>query len=90
MRAAGIDVLSQVARRAAVGLVERVVEAPRAAITGRDSNMRKRQRRVIDEFFCKVQTLGMRYGQRRCTDMPDKQPPEMAARYAEPFREVFD
>ena len=81
---------SQRARRAVVGLQERVVEAAQAAEARRERDLGHGQVGLVDQPLREVEAAGLRHGERRGADVGDEEAVEVARADAEPGGERVD
>ena len=80
----------QRARRAVVGLQERVVEAAQAAEARRERDLGHGQVGLVDQPLREVEAAGLRHGERRGADVGDEQAVQVARADAEPGGERVD
>ena len=80
----------ELARRPAVGIDERIVEAAHAAVACRNRYILHRQRGLVDQLFGKMQALGMRDRERARPEVPGEQPAQVPAGNTESGGEIFD
>ncbi len=81
---------SQVSRRSAVGRLKRVIEAAHTFVASRFCYLCHWQASLVDEPLGKLQSLGVRDGQRARSQVRLEQAPQMAARHTEAICQLFN
>ena len=80
----------QFSRRATVCLLKCVIKTSDAAEPRRHRNIAHRQRRLVNQTFRKMQALCVRHRLRARAQMLAEEATQVATRYPEPVRQVFE
>jgi hypothetical protein len=72
-----------------IDLANAGVEASHATEAGRERDLAHRQTGLIDQLFCKMQTSGLSHGNRRRSQVSQKQAAKMARPNSQTFGEDF-